>query len=166
LSKQIDRFRLRPSTPDDAEAIAIIQVSSFQAGFVNLHTPESLRTLDPAPRVPLWREREALVAEDAEQVVGVIQEGPSDEEQIEEIYRLFVDPDYWGTGAAQALLSRACDQLRAAGFGEALSGFIQTTRAPAASTRKPGGGTTAQRKPGKPRPNRQTPLLPHPLALT
>lgn len=119
-SKQIRRFRLRPSTPEDAEAIATVQVRSFQAGFVNVHPAEALRALDPAPRVPLWRERQALVAEDAGRVVGVIQEGPSDEEQAGEIYRLFVDPESWGTGVAQALMRRACEQLRAAGFDEAL----------------------------------------------
>jgi GNAT superfamily N-acetyltransferase len=119
-SKQIRRFRLRPSTPEDAEAIATVQVRSFQAGFVNVHSPEALRRLDPAPRVPLWRERQALVAEDAGGVVGVIQEGPSDEEQAGEIYRLFVAPECWGTGVAQALMSCACEHLKAAGFGEAL----------------------------------------------
>jgi GNAT superfamily N-acetyltransferase len=119
-SEQIGRLRLRPSTPEDAEAIATVQVRSFQAGFVNVHPPEVLRTLDPAPRVPLWRERQAVVAEDAGGVVGVIQEGPSDEEHVGEIYRLFVVPEHWGTGVAHALMSRACRQLKAAGFDEAL----------------------------------------------
>jgi GNAT superfamily N-acetyltransferase len=119
-NKQTGTFRLRPSTPEDAEAIALVQVRSFQAGFVQIHSPEALQALDPAPRVPLWREREAFVAEDAGGVVGVIQEGPSDEEHVGEIYRLFVAPECWGTGVAQALMSRASERLQAAGFDEAL----------------------------------------------
>jgi GNAT superfamily N-acetyltransferase len=120
LTSKQGTFRLRPSTPEDAEAIARVQVRSFQAGFVHIHSPEALRTLEPAPRVPLWREREAFVAEDGGGVVGVIQEGPSDEEHVAEIYRLFVAPEWWGTGVAQALLKGACARLKAAGFNEAL----------------------------------------------
>jgi len=111
---------VRPSVPDDAEAIAAVQVGSFRLGLADVHPAEALATLDPAPRVRLWRERDALVAEDEEQIVGVAEVGPSDEARVGEIYRLFVAPDRWGEGVGQALMARALQQLRASGFSEAL----------------------------------------------
>ena len=116
------RVRLRLSVPEDAEAIADIQVSSFQVGLADVHPAEALATLDPAPRVPLWRERDALVAEDEDEhvIVGVAEVGPSDEERVGEIYRFFVAPERWGEGVGQALMARALEQLRASGLLEAL----------------------------------------------
>lgn len=115
------RVIVRPSTPEDAEAIAFVQVRSFQAGLAGLRPAEALAALDPAPRVPLWRERDALVAvDDAERVMGVVEVGPSDEEQVGEVYRFFVHPERWGRGVGQALMRSALEQFRAAGFAEAL----------------------------------------------
>lgn len=56
-------FRLRRSVPEDAGAIAAVQVRSAQAGFAHFRPPGRAETLDPAQRVPLWRERLPLVAE-------------------------------------------------------------------------------------------------------
>jgi len=111
---------VRPSAPEDAEAIAVVQVSSFQVGLADVHPAETLAALDPAPRVPLWGERDALVAEDEQGIVGLVQVGPSDEEGVGEIYRFFVAPERWGEGVGQALMARALEQLRADGFPEAL----------------------------------------------
>ena len=111
---------IRRSVPDDAEAIAAVQVSSFQVGLADVHPAEALATLDPAPRIPLWRGRDALVAEDEQGIVGVVEVGPSDEEGAGEIYRLFVAPERWGEGVGQALMARALEQLRASGLLEAL----------------------------------------------
>jgi hypothetical protein len=47
------RVLVRPSVPDDALAIAAIQVRSFQVGLADVHPAEALATLDPAPRIPL-----------------------------------------------------------------------------------------------------------------
>ena len=107
---------IRPSVPDDAEAIAAVQVSSFQVGLADVHSAEALATLDPAPRIPLWRERDTLVAEDEQGIVGVAEVGPSDEERVGEIYRFFVAPERWGEGVGQALMARALEQLRASGL--------------------------------------------------
>ena len=111
---------IRQSTPDDAEAIAAVQVRSFRVGLADVHSGEALAAIDPAPRVPLWREREALVAEDEQGIVGVVETGPSDEERVGEIYRFFVAPERWGEGVGQVLMARALEQLRASGLLEAL----------------------------------------------
>jgi len=111
---------VRSSVPDDAEAIAVVQVRSAQTGFAEIHPAEALATLDPAPRIPLWRERPALVAEDEEGIVGVAEIGPSDEASVGEIYRFFVLPERWGKGVGQALMARALEQFRATEFLEAI----------------------------------------------
>ena len=112
-------MRVRDAVPDDAEAIASVQVCSAQCGFAGIFSAEALATLDPEPRVALWRERLPLVAEEEGEIVGFAHVGPSDEEPVGEVYRLFVHPDRWGTGIGRALLERALDQLRGVGFSEA-----------------------------------------------
>lgn len=113
-------IRIRSSVPEDAEAIAQIQVRSFQAGWSAFIPAQPLAALDPAPRIPLWRERSAFVAEDEEGIAGLVQVGPSDEEGVGEIYRLFVAPERWGKGIGQALMDHALEQLKSAGFDQAL----------------------------------------------
>ena len=112
-------MRVRNAVPDDAEAIARVQVRSAQRGFAGIFSAEALATLDPEPRVALWRERLPLVAEEEGEIVGFAHVGPSDEEPVGEVYRLFVLPERWGTGIGRALIERALDQLRAVGFSEA-----------------------------------------------
>ncbi|HEX4324807.1 MAG TPA: GNAT family N-acetyltransferase [Gaiellaceae bacterium] len=113
-------FRLRPSVPEDAEAIAAVQVRSAQAGFAHFRPPVALATLDPALRVPLWRERLPLVAEGAEGIVGLAHFGPSEAEKAGEIYRFFVAPECWGEGIGRALMASALEQLRVAGHSQAI----------------------------------------------
>jgi GNAT superfamily N-acetyltransferase len=114
------RVLVRPSVPDDAEAIALVQVRSSQAGFGDFLPGEALATLDPEPRVPLWRERLPLVAEDEDGIVGFAHVGPSEDEAVGEVYRLFVLPERWGLGVGRALMERALEQLRTAGHREAI----------------------------------------------
>ena len=113
-------MRVRNSVPDDAEAITRVQILGSQAGFAGIFPADALATLDPEPRVALWRERLPLVAEDEGEIVGFAPVGPSDEEPVGEVYRLFVLPERWGTGVGRALMERVLRQLRAAGFDEAL----------------------------------------------
>jgi GNAT superfamily N-acetyltransferase len=114
------RVRVRPSLPDDAEAIAVIQVRSSQAGFAEIFPAEALATLDPEPRVALWRERLPLVAENGDGIIGFAHVGPSEDEAVGEIYRFFVLPERWGEGVGRALMARALEQLRMVGFEEAI----------------------------------------------
>ena len=113
-------FRLRPSVPDDAEAIALVQIRSALAGFADFRPAGTTAELDPADRVPLWRERLPLVAEADGAIIGLAHFGPNTDEPVGEIYRLFVTPECWGKGIGQMLMKRALAQLHAAGFDEAL----------------------------------------------
>jgi ribosomal protein S18 acetylase RimI-like enzyme len=112
-------FRLRQSIPEDAEAIALVQIRSAVAGFADFRPPEFTVELDPADRVPLWRERLPLIAETDDGIVGFAHFGPSAEEPVGEIYRFFVAPECWNKGVGQALMARALEKL-AAQFDEAL----------------------------------------------
>jgi GNAT superfamily N-acetyltransferase len=58
------------------------------------------------------------VAEEEGEIVGFAHIGPSDEGPVGEVYRIFVLPERWGTGVGRALVERALEQLRAAGFAE------------------------------------------------
>jgi ribosomal protein S18 acetylase RimI-like enzyme len=113
-------FRLRQSVPEDAEAVALVQVRSALAGFANFRPAGAIAQLDPADRVPLWRERLPLVAETDDGIVGFAHFGPNPDEPVGEIYRFFVAPECWGKGVGQALMQCAFEQLHAASFGEAL----------------------------------------------
>ncbi len=112
-------FRLRQSVPADAEAIALVQIRSALAGFADFRPAGITVELDPADRVPLWRERLPLVAETDDGIVGFAHFGPNADEPVGEIYRFFVAPECWGKGVGRALMQRAFDQLLAAGFDEA-----------------------------------------------
>ena len=81
--------RIRKSVPDDAEAITHVQIRSSQDGFAGIFPADALATLDPKPRVALWRERLPLVAEEGGEIVGFAHVGPSDEEPVGEVDRLF-----------------------------------------------------------------------------
>jgi ribosomal protein S18 acetylase RimI-like enzyme len=113
-------FRLRQSVPADAEAIALVQIRSALAGFAGFRPAEITVELDPADRVPLWRERLPLVAEADDGIVGFVHFGPNADEPVGEIYRFFVAPECWRKGVGQALMQRALEELFAAGFDEAL----------------------------------------------
>ena len=116
----VNPFRLRPSQPEDAEAIAGVQVRSAQAGFAGFRPPGALDTLDPALRVPLWRVRRAVVAEAEEGIVGFAHFGPTEAEPAGEILRFFVAPEHWGEGIGRALMEFALEQLRVTGFSQAV----------------------------------------------
>jgi len=112
-------FRLRLSTPEDAEAIALVQIRSALLGFAGFRPAGITIELDPADRVPLWRERLPLVAETDEGIVGLAHFGQNADESVGEIHRFFVAPECWGKGVGQALMQRALEEL-AERFDEAL----------------------------------------------
>ena len=112
-------MRLRDSVPDDAAAIARVQVRSSRQGFAGIFPAEALARLDPKPRVALWRERHAIVAEEDGAIVGLVHVGPSDESPSGRCTASSCCRGRCGTGVGQALMERALEQLRAAGFDEA-----------------------------------------------
>ena len=104
------RYRIRPATPADAEAIsAVLLAAGLQAWAAFL----GAERIEAANR---GREHRAdLVAVDGQGVFAFV----AWDEATGEIQRLYTHPRGQGRGAGRELLSRAVDALRAAGRTEA-----------------------------------------------
>jgi GNAT superfamily N-acetyltransferase len=124
---------IRRATADDADAIGRVQVETWRAAYRGLLPDEIVEGFDVEERRRLWREglsrprrpgSETLVAEVGGAVVGftsvgVWREGDEPVAGIGELFTIYVDPAHWGTGVGRALIERAEESMRAAGFAEA-----------------------------------------------
>lgn len=106
---------LRDATPDDARAIAIFQTVSWREAYAGLVPAEYLERVDANLREARWRDRlvggdrQASVAEDAGEVVGVVSWGTSDVDDVPalELKSLYVAAEHRGSTVAARLLVRA-----------------------------------------------------------
>ena len=119
-------MHVRPASPHDAVAIESIRVRGWQTAYRHVFPPADLDALPVDPE--RWRARIAvpplgwttIVCEDDGSVVGFASTGPSrDEDDLGEVYAIYVDPDAWSTGAGRALMT-AAEAALAAEFGAAL----------------------------------------------
>jgi len=117
---------------EDAEAIANIHVDSWRVAYRGLVDQAYLDGLDPAERMPRWREglaqyvwpvRGTLVAEKDEVVIGFANLSTSDPAELHAIY---VRPDAWGTGAGRALMAEAVRRLTEEGCREVVLWVLST----------------------------------------
>lgn len=121
---------VRLATEGDADEIGRIQVESWRAAYTGLMPQEVVDTFDVDRRQATWREwlgappraRSAtFVVEDAGEVVGFAGVGPSrDEPASGELYTIYLHPSRWGSGIGRALIQRAEEAMRAAGFQTAM----------------------------------------------
>jgi ribosomal protein S18 acetylase RimI-like enzyme len=123
-------MRIREPVPEDAEALGRVHVRAWQVAYRGMMPDEYLDGLSVDDRAQLWRDglarprrprRVRLVAEHDAQTVGFVVGGPADgddDRDAGEVYALNVDPDVWGRGAGQALLSAAVEALASDGFDE------------------------------------------------
>jgi ribosomal protein S18 acetylase RimI-like enzyme len=120
-------MHIRPASPDDAVAIETIRVRGWRAAYRHVFPAADLDALPiDAER---WRSRlhvpppgwTTVVCEDDDgRVVGFASTGPSrDEDELGELYAIYVDPQAWSTGAGRALMASAETTL-AAGYDAAL----------------------------------------------
>lgn len=108
-------MRVRPATIVDVPELARVHTESSEAAYAGLAPP------DPdglVRRARTWREvvgqseYEPFVIEHDGVVVGVLNVGPAQHgEDAGELYTIYVHPDYWGSGAGQALLEAAHEAL-------------------------------------------------------
>jgi ribosomal protein S18 acetylase RimI-like enzyme len=105
---------VRPATPDDAQAIAEIQVETWRAAYLGVMPREVLDGLDANESTRTWRHwlsvetTAQFVAERSGAVVGFASVGPSRHEpESGEVYSIYVRPDAWGTGSGSALMDAA-----------------------------------------------------------
>ena len=100
---------IRAGTPADAEAVARVQIASWQAAYKHLFRPEQLAGIPLAERTGLWRRFPPIVAEISDVVVGFVAVGN------DELQAIYVHPDHWGMGIGRALMRAGEDRLRELG---------------------------------------------------
>jgi GNAT superfamily N-acetyltransferase len=110
LSKcRFGRVLLRSGTPADAEAVARVQIASWQAAYAHLFSVEQLGAIPLAERTSFWERFPPIVAEVDGEVVGFVAAGDR------ELYAIYVHPDHWGTGVGRELIHAGEAKLRALG---------------------------------------------------
>lgn len=127
---------IRLARPEDASAIAIVHVRSWQQAYRELIPGDYLAALDNAldRREASWRETIAqgtqtvFVALSGEQVIGWISVGCSRDEDVNhaatgEVSAIYVLAGHWGNGVGRALWLQGEKQLAAQGF-EALTLWV------------------------------------------
>ena len=121
--------RVRRATAEDAHAIASVQVASWRVGYADVFPADFLAGLSVDERLELWKRvlsdggYEIFVAEGDGRVAGFASAGPTEDAEGTgtrgELFALYVEPTAWGKGLGSALLVRAEEALREAGFDEA-----------------------------------------------
>ena len=134
-------WTVRPAVVGDSEAMGRVHIAAWQGAYRELMPDEFLDALDPAARAKRWREAllggpgdgryraegheaRALVIEgDDGEVAGISVVGPPRREEpsgVGELWMINLEPATWGRGLGTALLGAATDELRGAGYVEAV----------------------------------------------
>ena len=122
-------IEVRKATVQDASAIAVVHVRSWQVAYRGHMPDEYLDGLDVEKRVSMWRQltqetdQIVLVAENEEgDIVGFSLLGPSRDADTDantaEVAAIYVHPEKWKQGIGRALLSESLDQVRARKFDQ------------------------------------------------
>jgi RimJ/RimL family protein N-acetyltransferase len=117
---------VRRGGPEDARGIAEVHVRTWQAAYRHAFPAEILDRLSVDEREAQWREwldrgANVWVAVDEESVVGFAAAGPSDtEENVAELFSIYVLPEHWGSGAAHELMAAVTDWFRAKEYTSAM----------------------------------------------
>jgi ribosomal protein S18 acetylase RimI-like enzyme len=100
---------IRPADPEDAEAVARVQIASWREAYKHLFSEEQLAAIPLAERTEFWRRSPPIVAEVDGHVVGFVAVGNS------ELYAIYVHPNHWGAGIGRELLRAGESRLRELG---------------------------------------------------
>ena len=122
----------RQGTVDDLDRVAEIRTLGWQSGYRGILSDEQLDGLDAAVEAERWRGFIQLFDENGEHlevaerdgvIAGYVLIGPfrseDDTPGFGEVFALYVDPSFWGTSVATALLTRATELLRDRGHHRA-----------------------------------------------
>lgn len=109
---------VRIATPDDAAAIAAVNVASWRAAYRHLMPDHVLATLSVATSAANWMrtiesgDQQVLVAEHQGVTAGFLSFGASRDADAEpatrEIMTFYVAPDCWSRGIGRALCQECC----------------------------------------------------------
>jgi len=137
---------IRPATPSDSDNISSLHVDATRHGYQNFADASYLAQLDQDITPAKWAEwlndsTHALIAftDDSEaQATGFISFGPIRTRIKEdrgimpswpgEIYGLYLHPDHWGNGIAQALMRAITDPMRKNYWDKALLWVIDKNK--------------------------------------
>jgi GNAT superfamily N-acetyltransferase len=130
---------VRVAAETDARAIGEVHVRSWQTVYRGQVPDDFLDALSMDNRANAWRQiiadsalpaKGAFVLEDEDQVVGFAHVSPSRDEDGQsgsgEVTAIYLHPDFWGRGGGRALMDRALDSLREAGFSIATLWVLDT----------------------------------------
>src|SRR5438105_10109155 len=102
---------VRPARPEDVHGIAETHVRTWQGAYGHAFPAELLAGLSVDGHEEWWRgvvesgSEQVWVAEEDGEVIGFASAGPSrTEEDVAELYALYVRPEEWGGGAGTALM--------------------------------------------------------------
>jgi GNAT superfamily N-acetyltransferase len=116
--------KLRWAVPDDAEALADVHVTTWQKAYAGILPEHYLNALDRTTRTRWWRrflEEGAMVhVADDGGVVGFCHAAGSVDEEMGEVYSIYVLPGSWGAGHGRALLAAAESTILSLGYDRAL----------------------------------------------
>ncbi len=120
---------VRPAVPEDAYAVAQVQVRSWQSAYPGLIAQQYLNGLEPEAVAGTYtfgrvgiRIPSTVVAFDAATICGLATTGlrrDSDLPGFGELMAIYVDPEYMRTGVGRLLISAARERLRALGVDAA-----------------------------------------------
>lgn len=127
---------IRQAKTEDAQAIAEIHVTSWQAAYEGLLPDEFLQNLSIERRLQMWQQilegaqSFTWVAEVDGRLLGFVNCGPSrdkdaDPQIVGEIYAIYLLPDAWGQGFGRALCSQALQSLQNAHYQEVMLWVLQ-----------------------------------------
>jgi len=124
----IGTVHVRRAEIGDAAGIARVHAVGWRKVHLDLVPVEDLHAADVTTREAFWRDELSLGAHDREpwvalvddQVVGFSSAGPSRDDDAGpttgEVYLAYVDPDFWGRGIGQTLVTHALRDLRKRGY--------------------------------------------------
>jgi GNAT superfamily N-acetyltransferase len=142
-------WTVRPAGPEDSEALGRVHIAAWQAAYRGLMPDDFLDALDPAARAKRWHaallegpgdgrypaegfEALALVIEgDDGQVAGISVVGPprrTEPSGVGELWMINLEPAAWGRGIGTQLLAAANDEMRRAGYVEAVLWVVAENR--------------------------------------
>ena len=119
-------MKVSAATPDDARAVAEVQVLSWQGAYQALLPTEFLAMLSIEKREVMWREQlvrgapELLVARLQGKVCGFVSFGASRDAgagtATAEVMAIYLAPHCWSSGVGRALWLAARDRMEQQGF--------------------------------------------------
>lgn len=115
-------MEIRVARQADAERIATVARRTWHAAYGEFLSADAIDATvdewyDPASlRSAVAREGDAFLVAVADEIVGFLQAGYRESVGNVVVTRLYALPDYWGEGVGSALLERAADRFRDAGY--------------------------------------------------